>query len=106
MLRSASANGAADRLGPAAAACCDGGTLWASKGAEGPGAGADTARAAAAGAAGAAGAARSAAASAVALDGRYLVKRLHTKHTPVLAAAYTRTNVLLCAGAFHPPALG
>eukprot|EP00964_Phaeocystis_antarctica_P126567 scaffold90244_cov51-Phaeocystis_antarctica.AAC.3 len=49
--------GVADRLAPAAAACCDGGTLWASKGAKGSGAGADTARAAAAGAAGTAGAA-------------------------------------------------
>jgi len=34
---------------------------------------------------------------------RFLISRLHTKHTPVLAARYLRTNVLLAAGAFEPP---
>ena len=34
---------------------------------------------------------------------RFLVSRLHTKHTPVLVARYLRTNVLLAAGAFEPP---
>lgn len=43
-------------------------------------------------------------AAAAPLDGRFLLVRLHTKHTPVLAARYSRTNLLMAAGAFGPPA--
>ena len=32
----------------------------------------------------------------------YLTMRMHTKYTPVVAARYTRTNVLLAVGAFQP----
>ena len=37
----------------------------------------------------------------------FLLWRLHTKSTPVVAAHYTRTNVLMAVGAFRvPPELG
>lgn len=35
---------------------------------------------------------------------RFLISKMHTKFTPVVEARYTRTNVLLAAGAFTPPA--
>ena len=33
----------------------------------------------------------------------FLLWRLHTKSTPVVAAHYTRTNVLMAVGAFRVP---
>ena len=43
-------------------------------------------------------------ASASATGGEALLTmRMHTKFTPVVAARYTRTNILLAVGAFHPP---
>ena len=33
----------------------------------------------------------------------FLLRWLHTKHTPVVAARFTRTNLLLAAGAYCAP---
>uniref|UniRef100_A0A7S3X0Z9 Anaphase-promoting complex subunit 4 WD40 domain-containing protein n=1 Tax=Emiliania huxleyi TaxID=2903 RepID=A0A7S3X0Z9_EMIHU len=33
----------------------------------------------------------------------WLLRTWHTKFTPVVAAAYSRTNVLFCIGGFQPP---
>ena len=35
-------------------------------------------------------------------DRTFLTMRMHTKFTPVVAARYSRTNVLLAVGAFRP----
>ena len=35
--------------------------------------------------------------------GRFMVSRFHSKHTAFVAARYTRTNLIMSAGAYSPP---
>ena len=44
-----------------------------------------------------------AASGSAASEQPHLIVRLHTKHTPVVRAQYTRTNLLLATGSFSPP---